>query len=269
MGQSAAPPDDDFAAGPDYVQSLHRGLDVLRAFGAGRPRRTLAELAAHTGLSRAVVRRLLLTLEYLGFITRHGREFALTPRVLELGYRYLASLSVAELGLPVMERLAEALHESCSLGVLDGRDVVYVQRVAVRKILAINLGVGTRLPAYCTSMGRVLVAGLPAPARAAWLEAAVPAPRTRFTVTSRVALLGAIDEVAARGYAYVEQELELGLCSLAVPVTGAGGETVAALNVGMPFTGEARAHALGVVLPALRAAARAISDAHHAPDTAR
>jgi IclR family pca regulon transcriptional regulator len=251
------------------VQSLHRGLDVLRAFGAGRPRRTLAELATETGLSRAVVRRLLLTLEHLGFIRRDGREFALTPRVLELGYRYLSSLSVAELGLPVMEGLAHALHESCSLGVLDGTDVVYVQRVAVRKILAINLGVGTRLPAYCTSMGRVLIAGQPQAVRGAWLARVEPVARTRFTVADRAALTAAIDEVARRGHAYVEQELELGLCSLAVPVHDAAGETVAALNVGMPFTGEARLRAREVVLPALRAAAREISQTLSARSAAR
>ena len=259
----AAPrPADAFDCGPDYVQSLHRGLDVIRAFGVDRPALSLAEIARETGLSRAVVRRLLMTLGYLGYVDKRGRAFTLTPRVLDLGYRYLSSLPVAQFALPVMERLARSIGESCSLGVLDGDDVVYVQRVSVRKVMTINLSVGARLPAYCTSMGRILVANLPAADRDRWLAAVEPASRTQFTITDRSALGRELDRVRAQGFSYVQQELELGLCSAAVPVHGRSGETIAALNVGLPFGPGARARALGEILSALRRACREIDSTY-------
>ena len=247
---------DAFDRGPDYVQSLHRGLDVIRAFGVDRPALSLSQIARETGLSRAVVRRLLMTLGYLGYVDKRGREFTLTPRVLDLGYRYLSSLPFAQFALPVMERLAQRIDESCSLGVLDGCDVVYVQRVSVRKVMTINLSVGARLPAYCTSMGRVLVANLAVADRERWLAGIEPAFRTQFTIADRTTLGRELDRVRGQGFAYVQQELELGLCSVAVPVHGRSGETIAALNVGLPFGPGARARALGEILPALRLACR-------------
>ena len=258
-----------FDRSPDYVQSLHRGLDVIRAFGVDRPTLSLAQIARETGLSRAVVRRLLMTLGYLGYVDKHGREFTLTPRVLDLGYRYLSSLPVAQFALPVMERLARRIDESCSLGVLDGHDVVYVQRVAVRKVMTINLSVGARLPAYCTSMGRVLVANLAAADRERWLAETEPAARTQFTIADRGALGRELERVRTQGCAYVQQELELGLCSVAVPIHGRSGETIAALNVGLPFGPGARARALGEILPALRLACREIDSTYpDRPDAA-
>ena len=242
---------------PDYVQSLHRGLDVICAFGRGQAAMTLSDLAERTGLSRAVVRRLLLTLESLGYVRRHDRLFALTPRILELGYGYLSSLTIAKLALPHMEEVARTINESCSLSVLDGHDIVYVQRVAVRKVMTFSLEVGARLPAFCASMGRVLVAGLDEEARARWLRGLKPRALTRYTITDKPTLMKELVRVRQQGYAYVEQELEEGLCSMAVPVSD-GRSTLAALNAGMPFRTGARALAVKEVLPALQAAARRI-----------
>jgi IclR family transcriptional regulator, pca regulon regulatory protein len=247
-----------FAKSPDYVQSLDRGLAVIRAFDAEHVAMTLSEVAARAALSRAVARRLLLTLEYLGYVHRQGRQFSLAPRILELGFSYLSSLTVAMLAQPVMEEVAHAIDESCSLAVLDAYDIVYVQRVAVRKVMSITLGIGARLPAFCTSMGRVLLAGLEPEPLERWLRGLKAQAWTRLTLTDRAALRTAIERVRAHGYAYVEQELQEGLCSLAVAVRDGRGQTIAALNAGMPFRVGARAHALKKVLPALRAGAARI-----------
>jgi IclR family transcriptional regulator, pca regulon regulatory protein len=254
----AAPRAANFAESPDYVQSLHRGLAVIRVFDAEHTALTLSGVAARAQLSRAVVRRLLMTLEYLGYARRRGREFSLTPRVLELGFSYLSSLSVASLAQPIMETVAREIDESCSLAVLDAHDIVYVQRVAVRKVMSITLGIGARLPAFCTSMGRVLLAGLDDAAFEQWLLALTPESFTRFTLTDREELRAAVLRARVQGYSYVEQELQEGLCSLAVPVRDARGVMVAALNAGMPFRVGARAHAMKKVLPALRSGAQDI-----------
>jgi IclR family transcriptional regulator, pca regulon regulatory protein len=248
----------DFEERPEYVQALHRGLEVIRAFDREHFGMTLSEVAERTSLSRATARRLLLTLEHLGYMSHQGRRFSLTPRILDLGFAYISSLSVAELALPLMQELGQELHESCSLAVLEGHDIIYVQRVAVRKVMAITLGIGARLPAYCASMGRVLAADLDQEARNRWLSALKPEALTRFTLTDKKALRKELDRVRARGYAYVEQELEEGLCSIAVPVRDASGRALAALNVGMPFRQGARARAVKQVLPALRAKAQRI-----------
>jgi IclR family pca regulon transcriptional regulator len=248
----AALPPEDFAHSPDYVQSLHRGLTVIRAFDAGHASLTLSEVAARAGLSRAVVRRLLMTLEYLGYVVRHERHFSLTPRVLELGSSYLSSLTVAALAQPFMEEVARRIDESCSLAVLDEPDIVYVQRVAVRKVMTITLAIGARLPAYCTSMGRMLLTGLEHEALERWLRALRPQALTRFTLTDKAQLRSAVERARLQDFAYVEQELQEGLCSVAVPVRDDRGRIVAALNAGMPFRVGARAHALKTVLPELR-----------------
>lgn len=260
-----------FADSPDYVQSLHRGLAVIRVFDSEHTSLTLSEVAARAGLSRAVVRRLLMTLEYLGYARRQGRQFSLTARMLELGFSYLSSLTVASLAQPFMEEAAREIDESCSLAVLDGHDIVYVQRVAVRKVMAITLGIGARLPAFCTSMGRVLLAALEESALERWLQVLQPEAFTRFTLLDRAELRAVLARARAQGYAYVEQELQEGLCSLAVPVRDARGATIAALNAGMPFRVGARAHALKKVLPALQRGARAIERSlgvHHGAEAA-
>jgi IclR family pca regulon transcriptional regulator len=248
----------EFAGSPDYVQSLDRGLAVIRAFDADHAAMTLSEVAARAALSRAVARRLLLTLAHLGYVRHQGRQFSLTPRVLELGFSYLSSLTVAMLAQPVMEQVAHTIDESCSLAVLDAYDIVYVQRVPVRKVMTITLGIGARLPAFCTSMGRMLLAGLDQEALDRWLRGLRPQAWTRLTLTDKAALRTAVERARAQGYAYVEQELQEGLCSLAVPVRDGRGQIIAALNCGMPFRVEARTHALKKVLPALRTGARSI-----------
>ena len=255
-----------FDQGRDFVQTLARGLEVIRAFDAEHAAMSLSELAERTGLARAVVRRLLLTLEYLGYVSVDGRRFALTPRILDLGYRFLTSLDLPEIALPHMQVLALAVHESCSLAVLDGNDIVYVQRVPARKIMRIALDVGARLPAAHTSLGRAIVSALPADERRAWVARQRLAARTPFSITHRARLVDELITCARRGYAYVEQELELGLCSVAIAVRDRGGRPVAALNVGMALREPARDHARvrRDVLPALRRTVSHVETALHA-----
>ncbi|GAA3670110.1 IclR family transcriptional regulator domain-containing protein [Microbacterium marinilacus] len=203
------------AGSREYVQSFARGLAVIRAFDAEHPRLTLSEVAVRAGLTRAAARRFLLTLEQLGYVRSAGRDFALTPRVLELGFSYLSALSLPELAQPHLERLSREVDESVSAAVLDGDDIVYVARVPTRRIMSVGITIGTRFPARRTSMGRVLLAGLPAADRPA-----------------RDAALGAeLDEVAAQGWAIVDAGLEPGLRSVAAPLHGRDGRVVAAVNV--------------------------------------
>lgn len=247
-----------FERSRDYVQSLARGLAVLRSVAGDRPSATLAEIAARSGLSRAAARRLVLTLEHLGYVQSAGREFRLTPRVLELGYGFLGARDLTDLAQPWMEQLAHQVNESCSMAVLDNRDIVYVARVSVRKVMTVSLAVGARLPAYCTSMGRVLLAGLPAPRLDEWLEGLEAQRYTNRTVVDPSRLRRIVETVRRDGYVWVEQELETGLCSLAVPLRDRAGLVVAALNLGMPFHADARRRATQELLPALRQTADAI-----------
>jgi len=242
----------EFERGPDFVQSLARGLAVLRAFDGDHAAMSLAAIATRTGLSRAAVRRLVLTLRHLGYMRAAGRDFTVSPRVLELGFGYLGSLNLTDLAQPLMEDLSRRVDESCSMAVLDGRSIVYVARVPVRKVMTVSLGVGARLPAYCTSMGRVLLAGLTDAELDAWLEACAPVRQTEHTILDRRELRREIEAVRARGHAYVEQELEIGLCSIAVPVRNREGRVAAALNIGMRFDTDARRRAVEVLAPALR-----------------
>jgi IclR family pca regulon transcriptional regulator len=249
---------DGFEYSRDYVQSLARGLAVLRSVAGDRPSATLAEIAARSGLSRAAARRLVLTLEHLGYVQGAGREFRLTPRVLELGYGFLGARDLTDLAQPWMEQLAHRVNESCSMAVLDGRDIVYVARVSVRKVMTVSLAVGARLPAYCTSMGRVLLAGLPSDRLEAWLEKLDAQRYTSRTVVEPSRLLRIVENVRRDGYVWVEQELETGLCSLAVPLRDRAGQVVAALNLGMPFHADAHRRAMQELLPALKETSHAI-----------
>lgn len=217
--------------GDDYVQSLARGLAVLRSFGADAPAQTLTEVAQRTGLTRAGARRLLLTLQQLGYVTSDGRLFRLTPRVLELGFAYLSAQPVWQRAQPVMEALVRELGESCSAAVLDGADIVYVLRVPARKIMTVDLGVGSRLPAFCTSMGRVLLAGLPPEQLSARLAGLTLTAHTPRTVTDPAQLAAHIAQVREQGYSVVDEELEPGLVSMAAPLRDRSGRVVAALNL--------------------------------------
>src|SRR5919108_6184738 len=174
--------------GAHFVQSLERGLAVIRAFSAERPQLTLSEVARATGLDRAAARRFLLTLADLGYVHSDGRGFMLAPRVLELGYAYLSSISLPEVAEPHMERLVADVHESSSVSVLDGEDIVYVARVPTSRIMTVSINVGTRFPAYATSMGRVLLSQLPDDELEAYLERVELVPLSPRTVTSREAL---------------------------------------------------------------------------------
>lgn len=215
----------------EYVQSLERGLAVLQVFSREHPRLTLAEVARLTGLTRATARRVLLTLEHLGFARSNGRGFELTPRVLDIGYAYLSSLDLASIAEPAMEALVERTHESCSAAVLDGAEIVYVARVPTKRIMTISLGLGSRLPAYATSMGRVLLAELERD-QVDELIGGGPLPAvTDRTITKPAELHDELARVRAQGWALVDQELEIGLRSVAAPLRNRQGAAVAALNV--------------------------------------
>ena len=214
----------------NFVQSLSRGLAVIRVLSGPRPL-TLSEVARAGGLSRAAARRFLLTLEELGYVRQSGGRFALTPRVLELGFSYLASLGLPELAQPHLERLVEEVRESSSVSVLDGASIVYVARVPTQRIMTVVISVGTRLPAYATSMGRVLLAGLPPAELAQLLERIVLEPLADGTVATRADLRRELDRVARHGYAIVDQELESGLRSVAAPIRDRGANVVAAINL--------------------------------------
>ncbi len=212
------------------VQSLARGLSVIRTFGREAQRQTLSEVAARAGLSRATARRFLHTLTGLGYASFDGKHFALTPRVLDLGYAYLASTPLWEVAQPHMEKVTAKLHESCSVSVLEDSDIVYVARVPTERIMTVTLGVGTHLPAFATSMGRVLLAHLP-PAQLERFFATARLERlTERTVTDPRELRAILREVAQRGWALVDQELELGVRSVAAPIRDAGGRVIAAMN---------------------------------------
>ncbi len=228
---NAAEPAGTPARDSDFVQSLDRGLAVIRAFGPDRERLSLSEVARATGLTRAAARRFLLTLVKLGYVRSDGREFSLRPRVLELGYAYLSGLALPEVAEPHLEELSARLHESSSISVLDGHHIVYVARVATKRIMTVAISVGTRFPAYAASMGRVLLAALtPAELEQYLAEAAFDA-FTERTVTDPERLREIIAEVRRDGYSIIDQELEDGLRAIAVPIHDSSGAVTAALNV--------------------------------------
>lgn len=215
----------------DYVQSLARGLSVIRAFDADHPRRTLSDVARATDLTRATARRFLLTLTELGYVRTDGSAFWLTPRVLELGYSYLSSLTLPDIAGPHLEALSDRVHESTSVSILDDGDVVYVARVPVRRIMTVSITIGTRFPAFATSMGRVLLAGLSPADLDAYLANVDLTRITGRTVATPDALRAELDRVRSDGFCIVDQELEEGLRSLAAPIRDRDGAVVAAVNI--------------------------------------
>ncbi|MEE9097627.1 IclR family transcriptional regulator domain-containing protein [Pseudarthrobacter phenanthrenivorans] len=219
-------------ASDQYVQSLARGLAVIRAFDAERPVMTLSEVASRTGLTRATARRFLHTLVELGYVRTDGKTFALTAKVLQLGYAYLSGLSLPQLAQPHLEELSLKLGESTSAAVLDGTDIAYIARVTTRRIMTIGITVGTRFPAYATSMGRVLLAHLPPAELKAYLAAADIKPLTPRALGTASELLAVLETVRTQGWCLLNQELELGLMSVAAPVYD-GAKVVAAVNVSL------------------------------------
>jgi IclR family transcriptional regulator, pca regulon regulatory protein len=245
--------------GDAYVQSFARGLEVIRSFSAGAPRQTLTDVAGRTGLTRAGARRILLTLQTLGYVESDGKLFALTPRILDLGFAYLSSMPIWNVAEPLMEALVEQVKESCSAGVLEGTDIVYVLRVSTRKIMRNSLGVGSRLPAYCTSLGRMLLAGLPDAEVMRLLKASEREARTKHTMTEVDALMAKVQQARKQGWCMVNQELEEGLVSLAAPIVNRAGRTVAALNISGQVNRTTPRQMQDTMLPALREAAHEVS----------
>ena len=213
------------------MQGLRRGFAVIKAFSGDTPALTVSQVAARTGLTRAVARRYLRTLQELGCVVQHGSLFALTPRLLDLGFTYLATLGVANVAPPVMERLVETLHESCSVAVLDEHDIVYVARTPAKRIMAMNLVVGSRLPAHATSIGKVLLAYLPAKELDAYFATAPLQRLTDHTICDEPKLRAVLRDVRNAGWAISDQDCERGLRTVAAPIFDRSNEVVAAINV--------------------------------------
>jgi IclR family transcriptional regulator, pca regulon regulatory protein len=214
-----------------FVQSLSRGLAVIRAFDGENPELTLSEVARIAGLTRASARRFLHTLVDLGYMRTDGRRFSLRAKILELGYAYLSSLSLPEVAMPHLEQLVEQVHESSSVSVLDGDEVVYVARVPTKRIMRIAISVGTHFPAFATSMGRVLLAGQSDDWLDGYLASAPMRPITRYTIADPARLRAELVRIRQDGWAFVDQELEEGLRSVAAPIRDGDGRVVAAMNL--------------------------------------
>jgi IclR family pca regulon transcriptional regulator len=247
------------SADPDFMTSLARGLAVLQAFDVRQRALTVSQASKATGISRAASRRCLHTLERLGFVAEEDGRYSLRPKVLTLGFAHLSSVPLANAAQPLLDRCRDRLHESCSLGVIDGGEVFYQARAETSRIMSIALFVGTRLPAYCTSMGRVLLAHLPAKELREYLGRVVLHPHTARTVTSKALLEDILANVRRTGFAVVDQELELGLRSIAVPVRDRTGTVVASLNVGAQSARVSIRELTQRMLPELRVAAEELT----------
>ncbi|HMA30466.1 MAG TPA: IclR family transcriptional regulator C-terminal domain-containing protein [Casimicrobiaceae bacterium] len=246
-----------FAGDPDFMASLARGLAVVRGFSQQRRGLSIAELSLRTGISRAAVRRCLYTLEKLGYVAAEDdRTFGLRPQILSLGHAYLSSAPLVLAAQPVLDRVSAKLDESCSLAIMDGDDILYIARSwSGKRLLSIDLGVGSRLPAHCTSMGRVLLAGLEPDDLAAYLRRVKLVPHTARTIVDREELRNALAATRESGYALVDQELEVGLRSIAVPVKDFRSRVVAAINIGAQAPRVSLAEMQKTFLPALQDAA--------------
>ncbi len=242
----------------DFVQSLERGLTVITVFGPDKSRLTLTEVATLSNLTRATARRLLLTLEQLGYVGSEGSYYFLRPAVLQLGYSYLSALSIADIAMIHLNPAADELHESCSASVLDGDSIVYIARASTTRIMSFTLSIGHRLPAISTSMGRVLLAALPQEELERYLDSIDYEPRTAMAIATREDMQKEIEKVRQQSYSVVDQELEIGVRSVAVPVRDSRGTVIASVN--------ASAHATRVdletmhtrFLPRIQEVARAI-----------
>jgi len=235
----------------DIIASLGKGLRVLECFGAERPRLAIADVADATGLDRATARRCLLTLHEFGYADYDGKFFSLTPRVLRLGMGALAALPLPQIVQPWLDHLSEQIGQSVSVSILDETEIVYVARAAQRRVMSIGLMPGSRLPAHCTSMGRVLLAALPEDEARSVIESSDLTPRTPHSLTDPEEIMAAIAKARSAGHATVDQEVELGLRSLAVPVINSRGQTVAALNTGVAAVQQDADEIVRLYLPAL------------------
>jgi IclR family pca regulon transcriptional regulator len=258
----AAPPkhsgdSDAFTGDPNFMTSLARGLAVIQAFSQRRHHLTISQVSTTTGLSRAAVRRCLYTLAKLGFAgSDDNRHFFLRPRILALGHSYISSMPLATAAQPVLEHISHLLHESCSIATLDGVEIVYIARANVTRIMSIDLGVGSRLPAFCTSMGRAILANLPAGELDSVLARVEFKRYTERTITNPAKLTQALRQIRRDGYSIIDQELEHGLRSMAVPIQNPSGKVVAALNIGAHAQRVSIQEMQTKFLPHLRAAAQ-------------
>ncbi len=249
----------DALTDPSFMTSLARGLAVVKAFSDQRRAMTIAQISHKTGIPRAAVRRCLYTLKQLGYADAEANNFYLKPKILTLGYSYLSSTPLTVSAQPCLNQLSRTLNESCSLAVLEDDEVLYISRSQTSRVLSVALNAGSRLPAYCTSLGRVLLAGLSEPALDQYFSKVKLVAYTDRTVVGEARLREIIAETRQRGYAIVEEELEIGLRSIAVPVRGASGATMAALNIGAQATRVSRSQLEQTVLPALLNSAAELS----------
>jgi IclR family pca regulon transcriptional regulator len=252
----------------DFVQSLQRGLAVIRAFDGDASGLTTSDVARSVGFTRAAARRFLLTLAELGYVRVDGRVFRLTPRVLELGRAYLASLTLPELARPHLAGFVEGVRESSSVAVLDGGDIVYIAQVAAKRVLSVSVTVGGRDPAFATSLGRVLLAAEPDGWLDAYVEGLELRPMTKWTIVDRAVLREELRRVRGQGWALVDQELEEGLRALAVPIRDEEGRVVAAVNVALHASRWSVEAIRSSLLPQLQATADAIERDIHASGVA-
>lgn len=243
----------------EYVAGLEKGLAIVEAFGAQRPRLTLSEAAKLTGLSRASARRCLRTLERLGYASFDGKYFRLAPRVLRLGHAYLSSTSIAKVAQPVLESISERTHESASVAILDGAEAVFIARSTIRRSLSVGVGIGTRIPAYCAATGRVLLAALSDAAVAASLRDPAPRKLTPKTIVDVDKLLRILQKVRTQGYAISDEEIELGLRSIAVPIRDSSGGVIAAMSLAVRAQRMQADEMVERLLPALEAGRRALA----------
>lgn len=249
----------DALTDPSFMTSLARGLAVVKAFSDQRRAMTIAQISHKTGIPRAAVRRCLYTLKQLGYADSEANNFYLKPKILTLGYSYLSSTPLTISAQPALNQVSRTLNESCSLAVLEDNEVLYISRSQTARVMSVALNAGSRLPAYCTSLGRVLLAALPPHELDQYFAQVKLTAYTDRTVVSEPRLREILDDVRQKGYAIVEEELEIGLRSIAVPVRGASGAAVAALNVGAQATRAARAQLEQTFLPTLLNAAAELS----------
>ncbi len=245
----------------EYVRGLERGFAVIKAFSAEAPALTIAETAARTGLSRAVARRYLLTLEKLGYVTRDGALFGPTPRLLDLGYSYLSTLSVADVAQPFLEQVVGLLHQSSNVAILDGWECLYVARVSARRIITTTLVVGSRVPAHATALGKVLLAHLEPAALDSYFQNVHLERYTLRTICDEARLRKALRDVRNCGWACADEEYTAGLRTIAVPIVDRSGRVNAAINVAGAVSLVSMQDMLDVYLPVLQRAARGISEA--------
>ena len=256
--------DDNLAGGlnpRDYVSSLARGLEVLRAFNRTGRKMTLSQVASETGNTRAGARRILLTLVHEGYAVADGKLFDLTPQVLELGYSVLSSKGVWDIARPFIDHLSEDVRESVSAAVLDKFDVVYVSGSQYHRVISVGISVGARYPAHCTANGRVLLASRPVETWPEMLRQIELTKMTDKTVTDKDEFKQVLEQVREQGWSLVDQELETGLMSIAVPVRTRSGLLFGAINVGVPTLRMTPKEMVDVVLPKLQATVQSISEA--------